>query len=199
VIDVAAIHNAAPTPLAVAHALGLEVARGSTAQRCRVLCPWHSERHPSCAIATKDGRIVAHCFSCGEGGDLLAIVAATHALNPRRDFQRVAELAADLVGVRIARDGARATPARRRDPAVDLALAIDDAAECWLSHRKEWPSEAIEQAKPAAIILAIRDLVEADRLDAAELAERDTALDAMADDVLARIAEREAAWLHQRT
>ena len=59
----------------------------ATGPRFLVLCPWHSERTPSCSVKlASDGTIAAHCFGCGAGGDVLSLVAAARGLDARRDF-----------------------------------------------------------------------------------------------------------------
>lgn len=40
-----------------------------------------------------------HCHSCDQGGDLLRLVAFGHGLDPRTDFQRTLEIAAEIAGV----------------------------------------------------------------------------------------------------
>lgn len=130
------IHAAAPGPLDVARLLGLRVSRRSRADRAVVSCPWHSpDRSPSCAIALRAGRVVAYCHACHEGGDLLALVAAVRGLDTRADFGAVVREAAELLGVRDDGQQQRSGPPRRRDPAQDLAAAIDRAADDWLSGR----------------------------------------------------------------
>jgi len=44
---------------------GIEIRRGNM-----VLCPFHSERSPSCKLYEKN----YHCFSCGEHGDVIGLV-----------------------------------------------------------------------------------------------------------------------------
>ncbi len=161
-IDRDAIHRAAPAPLELANRLGLKVARGSRRERVRVCCPWHNERNPSCSIIEKDGRILAHCFSCGEGGDIFALVGVVEGLSVQRDFRRVAERTAELVGVRL--DDRRPSAARspRRDPAVLLAMAIESAANDWFHGRniRRADAECIQSATPGQLADALADLAE---------------------------------------
>lgn len=153
-IDVARIHAASPAPLVAAQRLGLEIHRSARADRVLVLCPWHAERTPSCSIATKDGRIVAHCYACGAGGDLLELVAAVNALDARVDFRRVAELAAELVGVRLG-GAARMSRQRPVDPRVELAHRIDVHADRWLRGLPVNHDEVVEAARPRELIEAV--------------------------------------------
>ncbi len=89
-IDLSPILEAPISPLDVVRALGLKVARGSGPYKAIVSCPIHAEKTPSCVVASRDGRIVFRCHGCGEGGDLLGLVAAVHRLDVARDFRRVA-------------------------------------------------------------------------------------------------------------
>lgn len=61
-----------------------------------LFCPWHEERRPSCSVRTgPDGTLRAHCFGCGQTGDVISLAAAVLRLELRADFPRVlAELAA---------------------------------------------------------------------------------------------------------
>ena len=86
-------------PFAVCEALGLIEGKGSFTRQAGglvVRCPWHTERSPSCSIQVKAGSLVAHCFSCGEGGDVLELLAAVHGLSTKRDFRAVLIAAAEL-------------------------------------------------------------------------------------------------------
>ena len=125
----AALRDALPDPVTVARALGIE--KGSKRQPggLVVLCPWHSERHPSCSLTKgPDGTLRAHCFSCGEGGDVFALIARVHGLDVGRDFVAVLRVAAELAGAGDvlsdldARSGGRPSPALppRPRPAVEL-------------------------------------------------------------------------------
>jgi len=88
-------------------ALSLEGKREGR-ERWKVLCPWHSEREPSCSIRFNEGdEIAAHCFSCDAGGTGLDVISAVRGL---RDLNAACIAAAELLG-----DPATApTPARPR-------------------------------------------------------------------------------------
>lgn len=67
-----------------------------------VLCPWHSERTPSCSVTTgPDGTVRAVCHACGETGDAIGLVAAVHGIDLQRDFREALAEAAVLAGVRL--------------------------------------------------------------------------------------------------
>lgn len=161
-IAVDLIKQAAPDPLSLARRLGLDIARGARPDRVRVKCPWHNEKHASCALSVRDGHVVAHCFSCGSGGDLLALVAAVHGLDTRHDFRRVAAIAADLVGVSLEAD---ARPvARKKVSGVELlAMRIDAAAEDWLAGRPARVDLVVESASSTRIVEALELLSLTDR------------------------------------
>ena len=141
----AALRDALPDPVTVALALGIE--KGSKRQPggLVVLCPWHSERHPSCSLTKgPDGTLRAHCFSCGEGGDVFALIAQVHSLDVGRDFVAVLRVAAELAGAGDvlsdldARSGGRPSPALppRPRPAVELVAEVPrypdaEALELW--------------------------------------------------------------------
>lgn len=73
-----------------------------------VLCPWHSERSPSCSVhRAGDGTIGVRCHSCGATGDLFSLRAAQRGLDPRKDFRELLEELAQLAGVTLARPGDR--------------------------------------------------------------------------------------------
>ncbi|HEX6052767.1 MAG TPA: hypothetical protein VFZ21_26055 [Gemmatimonadaceae bacterium] len=97
-----------------------------------------------------------HCFSCDAGGDLLRLVAFGHGLDPRTDFPRVIELAAEIAGVTDDDSfggGGAASKAVPRAPlppipplAERVALAKRRAAWVWdrLVRREETPRSAAD-------------------------------------------------------
>jgi hypothetical protein len=123
--DSRSIKSALADPEKVLGLLGLLDGAKRQAHGFLVLCPWHSERTPSCSVKlASDGTLAAHCFGCGVGGDVLSLVAAARGLDTRRDFGRVVEIAADLAGGSL--DGyrppmRRAVPAPRLPPPVTIA------------------------------------------------------------------------------
>ncbi len=61
-----------------------------------VRCPWHADREPSCSVQLKTGTLIAHCFACSAGGDVLAFIAAARGYNLRSHFRDVLEEAARI-------------------------------------------------------------------------------------------------------
>ena len=127
--DPKAIKSALADPERVLGLLGLLDGAKRQAHGFLVLCPWHSERTPSCSVKlASDGTIAAHCFGCGVGGDVLSLVAAARGLDTRRDFARVVELAADLAGG--SWDGYR-PPVRRAGPVPRLPPPVKSVGALW--------------------------------------------------------------------
>ncbi len=160
-IDLDAIRGAGMGPLAFVIALGMRPSRGARPDRVRVLCPVHQEKVPSCDVGVRQGRIAWICRSCGEGGDVFALVAAVRGLDARRDFRRVVLETAEVVGVQVD-DGAPVRRRRRRDPIVDLALAIDRAADDWIAGRVVRTDPMIGGASADELCEALETLAAAD-------------------------------------
>lgn len=40
----------------------------------KTLCPWHEDHHPSLSFDVRTGKNYCHCFSCNNGGDVIAYV-----------------------------------------------------------------------------------------------------------------------------
>ncbi len=127
--DTDTIKSALSDPEMVLGLLGLLNGAKRQAHGYLILCPWHSERTPSCSVKlASDGTIAAHCFGCGVGGDVLTLIAAARGLDTRRDFPRVVEIAADLVGGSVA--GYR-PPVRRAGPALRLPPPVESVGALW--------------------------------------------------------------------
>ena len=96
-----------------------------------VLCPWHSERSPSCSVTRgPNGALRVHCFGCGRGGDIFSLVAQVHGLDASRDFPAVLKLVAELAGVDLDdRRGVRSMrPRPRPAPPAAVERVYPDAA-----------------------------------------------------------------------
>lgn len=122
----AAIKRQLLDPWLVVRALGLDEGASRQARGALVRCPWHSERTPSCSVRLgSDGTLAAHCFGCGQGGDVLALVAAARGIDLQRDFPRVIEEAAALLG----QDTGRSMPPRR--PLPSTRPPADEVQALW--------------------------------------------------------------------
>lgn len=85
-------------PVSVAETLGLAGRREG--QGVKVRCPWHNDSDPSCSLSRgADGGLRVRCFSCGEGGDVLSLIARVYGLDTRTDFHRVLAQAQALAGL----------------------------------------------------------------------------------------------------
>src|ERR1051325_9751702 len=96
-----------------------------------------------------------HCWSCNEGGDLLRLVAFGHGIDPRTDFQRALELAAEIARVQDDESFGGTEPRKPVGrPALPpiaplperIALAKSRAAWVWdrLVRREETPRSAAD-------------------------------------------------------
>lgn len=60
-------------------------------------CLWHDERSPSLSVSRgKEGTILVNCFSCGAGGNVFDLIAASQGWDKRARFRDVLDVAADL-------------------------------------------------------------------------------------------------------
>lgn len=124
-VDPAAVRAALAEPRAVARALGLEDgARREGAGGLVVRCPVHGDRSPSLSLQVRGGTLSARCWVCGQGGDLLWLVAAVERLDVRRDFVEVLRRAAELAGG-AALAPAAVVPARQEAPKLPEDVAAE--------------------------------------------------------------------------
>jgi len=101
-------------PAAVLRGLGLwdGARRQGQGRRYVFRCPWHGEKNASCSIEAgpNEGTLRAKCFSCGAGGDVLALVAAVHRLDARQDFQRILDIGAEIARIHLDRGPGAVAP-----------------------------------------------------------------------------------------
>jgi putative DNA primase/helicase len=137
----------------VAGALGLEFIAASGAVTAS--CVWHAETRPSMNMRRgPGGTLQVKCFSCGRGGNLFHLVAEVNGLDMPRDFVRVLELAAELVGaspdLAVGGPAARARElrqARQAQAARDTALAEEAAFEAMSAKA----TEMLKAARPVEL------------------------------------------------
>lgn len=108
-------------------------------------CGEHKRGREAFAVEVEAGRF--KCHKCGAGGDLLDLVALCEGLDPRRDFPRVVEMAAQIAGVSAPLPDAErerrreerrvAAEARRRAEAQRRADAEARAPGVWESLRRD--------------------------------------------------------------
>jgi DNA primase len=100
----------------LATALGLHVARGATPLRATVLCPWHSERSPSCSVwLAKDGTLAVRCHACGATGDALTLIKQVQGLD---EWCAVLRAAAEIANLPAILDTLVERPARPEQETV---------------------------------------------------------------------------------
>lgn len=171
-IDLRAIAQALPDAEAYCRLLGLVPHRGPRRDTVRVLCPWHSEKTPSCDVTRQADRIAVKCRACDAGGDHLHLFAVAQGLDLRTDFRRAALELARLLGViGVDTPSAKQPPRRPHDPVIELARLIDRLPDYWELHELEArlrlpePAADDEQATKARA-RDIRRKTELDRLTA---------------------------------
>jgi len=81
-----------------------------------------------------------HCWACDQGGDLLALIAASENIDIRADFGRVLEIAAEIAGVDTdeppdmfapPRPVRKARPAPPPQPPIDERIAVAKKRAAW--------------------------------------------------------------------
>jgi hypothetical protein len=140
-------HSLWKNPAWVAQALDMtEGMRRQTGGGVMTKCPWHAEDTPSLSIRLcRDGIVMAHCFGCGESGTVLALVATRNGLNNYgEDFQKVLEIASEMVGGDVPRLGLfhrSPVPPPEYPPRDEVAFLWQSTEACssqmsgWLSSR----------------------------------------------------------------
>lgn len=88
-------------PRALVAALGLERAAKRLGRGgIQVLCPWHNEKSPSCAVSVgRDGSVFVKCFGCDHSADALGFIAGAKQLDVKSQFREVLEAACELAGL----------------------------------------------------------------------------------------------------
>lgn len=127
-MSAAELQTYAPAPPEFVRLLGLRPVPPMRADRARVLCPWHNEKHASCDVVSRENRPMAICRSCGEHGDGLSFAAAVWGMNIKSQFREVMDRFADMVGA--PKDQQR--PHLRlvkRDHIAPLVSALDESVD----------------------------------------------------------------------
>ena len=83
--DIAAVRERSPIADVVGEYLQLRPAGGG---HLKGLCPFHEERTPSCNVTP--GKELYHCFSCGEGGDVIKFLMKMETLQFSEAVERLA-------------------------------------------------------------------------------------------------------------
>ena len=123
---IAAIKQALADPRDAVRELQLDETFADRRKRTRppagqalVRCPWHGEKNPSCALKNQGGDLVAFCRSCRQGGDAIALAAASLGLDVKSAFVETVKRIAEAVRVNI--ETMEHRPSRRRERAPERA------------------------------------------------------------------------------
>jgi DNA primase len=98
------------------------------------LCPFHQEKTPSFSVLPERGTF--HCFGCGEGGDAIAFVEKTEAV----DFVGAIEWLADRFGIALEYEESDPEAERRRRRRDRLYALLERAASFY--ERCLWETES---------------------------------------------------------
>lgn len=158
VYDTAQVKAAVPHGPAFAAMLGLRPSF-TAGDRCRVLCPWHQEKSPACAVWGHGAQLRAYCHACHEGGDAYALAGAVW---EESRFVSVKERLAALLGVPECARGSMPPPAPRRTLAAEYVLAIGEMIERMMCGRDN--ARATDRAEAILGRMTARDRAEASRM-----------------------------------
>jgi DNA primase len=92
------------------------------------LCPFHDERTPSFSVNAEEK--LFHCFGCGKGGDAIAFVRETEAL----DFPEAVELLGDRYRVELEREREDPGAEQRRRRRERLLALVDRTARFYATY-----------------------------------------------------------------
>jgi DNA primase len=112
-------------------------------------CPFHDDQNPSFSVNAVEK--LYHCFTCGEGGDLIKFVRETEGL----EFASAVEWLADRYGVQLEYEETAPGFEARRGRRDRLYALLEAAAKFYERHL--WDSQAGE---PVRAYLAERGLIE---------------------------------------
>jgi DNA primase len=112
-------------------------------------CPFHDDQNPSFSVNAVEK--LYHCFTCGEGGDLIKFVRETEGL----EFASAVEWLADRYGVQLEYEETAPGFEARRSRRDRLYALLEAAARFYERHL--WDSQAGE---PVRAYLTVRGLTE---------------------------------------
>jgi hypothetical protein len=116
------------------------------------LCPWHEDHHPSLSLVEATGKNYCHCFSCGNGGDVISYAMQREGWT----FQEACQWLSSTFGISTLQTGgyvSRPMPqpvAKREEPVytyipmemVDAMVSVDNSLCRCLMHT--YQPEAVE-------------------------------------------------------
>jgi hypothetical protein len=110
-----------------------------------VRCPWCNggKDTPPCSVTPGPDRTLrVKCFSCGEGGDALSLIAAAQGLDIRADFPAVLGEAARIAGA-----APPVGPSRRRFVQETCSTSCPEEGEVSALWQNAYPIEADDEAR----------------------------------------------------
>ena len=78
----------------------------------KTLCPWHDDKHPSLTFYERTNENHCHCFSCGQGGDVIAYVMQ----HEQWSFQEACQWLSNEFGISTSQGGWKARPLPKPKP-----------------------------------------------------------------------------------
>jgi len=145
--DIAAVRERSPIADVIGEYLQLRPAGGGN---LKGLCPFHQERTPSFNVTP--GKELYHCFSCGEGGDVIKFVMQLEQLQ----FGEAVEHLAARAGVQLRYEQGGYVPGQETSIRRRLIEAHKQAQEFYAERTRH------ESAQPARAFLAERGFQLAD-------------------------------------
>jgi DNA primase len=139
--DIAAVRERSPIADVVGEYLQLRPAGGGS---LKGLCPFHDERSPSFNVTP--GKELYHCFSCGEGGDVITFIRKLEHL----DFTEAVERLAARAGIELRYEQGGYVPGQEHSQRRRL-IDAHRAAQDFYSERA-----VVSSAGPAKAFLAER-------------------------------------------
>ena len=88
-----------------------------TGHNLKCLCPFHSERTPSCTVYTDNGSF--YCFGCGAGGDVITFIMKIENLG----YPEAVKYLADRAGIPLPDDGFTDNAGRERQRLIEINKA----------------------------------------------------------------------------
>jgi DNA primase len=139
--DIAAVRERSPIADVVGEYLQLRPAGGGS---LKGLCPFHDERSPSFNVTP--GKELYHCFSCGEGGDVITFIRKIEHL----DFTEAVERLAARAGIELRYEQGGYVPGQEHSQRRRLIEAHSAAQDFYMER------SAASSSGPAKAFLAER-------------------------------------------
>ena len=110
-----AIRAALSDPWRVIRVLGLDRGARREGSGFKAPCPWcgGGKDTPPLSVRVRDGKVLAHCFSCGSSGDVFSLVAAVEGITLPAGMGQALARAAALANLASTLPATLATPTER--------------------------------------------------------------------------------------